>query len=133
MAATYDLSTDVGKVRAIIPDPDIADATFSDEEIEAYLSIEAGSLKRAAALALEVKGTDEAFVLKVLKRLDVQTDGAKLGDFALKRAAALRAQADKADELLTEDEWDGLEVIEMITNPFNAREYAWNEYLRGAV
>jgi hypothetical protein len=131
MAATYDLSTDVGKVRAIIPDPDIGDATFSDEELEAYLTIEAGSLKRAAAMALEVKGTDEAFVLKVLKRLDVQTDGAKLGDFALKRAAALRAQADKLDE--DADAWDGLEVIEMITNPFNAREYVWNEYLRGAV
>ena len=87
-----------------------------------------GGVKRAAAAALESKGTDEAFVLKVVKRLDLQTDGVKLGDFALKRAAMLRAQADKTDEL--EDDWDGFEVVELVTNDFGARQHAYNDILR---
>lgn len=130
MPATYELSTDVGRVRLLIPDTQVDDAVFDDGEIETFLELEVG-VKRAAALALETIATNEALVLKVLKRLDVQTDGAKLLEALLKRAAVLRAQADKADE--DADDWDGFEVIEMVTNAFTARENRWNDYQRGAV
>ena len=55
MAWTYDLATDIGKVRLLISDTDIipvTDAQFSDEEIQVFLTIE-GSVNLAAALALE--------------------------------------------------------------------------------
>ena len=51
MARTYDLNTDVGKVRRDIADTDISDVRFNDEEIQSFLD-EAGTVKAAAGLAL---------------------------------------------------------------------------------
>ena len=52
MAATYDLTTQIGQVRLHIGDTDVAgDHQFSDEEIQVYLS-EGGSPRAAAGLAL---------------------------------------------------------------------------------
>ena len=48
---SYDLATDIGKVRRDIADTDIADAQFSDEELDSWID-EAGSVKAAAGLAL---------------------------------------------------------------------------------
>lgn len=108
-----------------MPDTEITDAVFSDEEITAFLAMESG-VKRAAALALETIATNEALVLKVLQRLDVKTDGAKLAETLMKRCALLRGQA-----AATEDpDWDGLEVVELVTNDFGARQYAYNDILR---
>ncbi len=55
MAHTYDLTTEIGKVRLLIDDRDIdpiTDAQFSDEEIQVFLDI-GGSILMAAAKALE--------------------------------------------------------------------------------
>lgn len=52
MAATYDLTTDIGKVRLLINDTDVSNAHFTDEEITAFLDINS-SINIAAALALE--------------------------------------------------------------------------------
>ena len=55
MTTTYDLTTDIGKVRLKIADTDIVpvtDAHFSDEEIQVFLD-EGGSVLAASALALE--------------------------------------------------------------------------------
>ena len=56
MAHTYDLTTDIGKVRLLIGDTDITpttDAQFSDEEIQAFLDMASASLLTAAGFALE--------------------------------------------------------------------------------
>ena len=56
MAHTYDVTTDIGKVRLLIGDTDISpttDAQFSDEEIQAFLTLADDSVYLAAALALE--------------------------------------------------------------------------------
>ena len=55
MAHTYDLSTDIGKVRLLIGDTDITpttDAQFSDEELQVFLDL-GGSVFMGAAKALE--------------------------------------------------------------------------------
>ena len=55
MAHTYDLTTDIGKVRLLIGDTDITpttDAQFTDEEIQAFLDM-GGSVLMGAAKALE--------------------------------------------------------------------------------
>jgi len=52
MAYTYDISTDIGKIRLIISDKDIADCHFTDEELQVFLTDE-GSINLAAAAALE--------------------------------------------------------------------------------
>jgi len=51
MSATYDLTTDVGKVRRDIADRDIATAHFTDAELQSFVD-EGGSVKAGAGLAL---------------------------------------------------------------------------------
>ncbi len=56
MTATYDLTTNVGKVRLKINDKDITpvtDAHFTDEEIEVFLDEADDDILIASALALE--------------------------------------------------------------------------------
>ncbi len=56
MAHTYDVTTDIGKVRLYIGDTDISpttDAQFSDEEINVFLDMALGSILLAASYALE--------------------------------------------------------------------------------
>lgn len=130
MAFTYVLSTDVGKVRLLIPDRDAANVLFQDEEVETFLVLEAANLKRATALALEAIASDEALVQKVIKTLNLETDGAKTSDALLKRARLLRDQAGAAD--VAADDGAGLfDIAEFAGNPFSERDRLWNEVLRG--
>jgi len=71
---TYDLTTDIGKIRLLISDTDIVpvtDAQFSDEELQAFLTIE-GSVYLAAALALETWATTYS----------MSTDSESIGDYS---------------------------------------------------
>lgn len=118
----YNLSTNVGKIRALIPDNSATSYVFEDEEIEVFYSLEGSSLKRAAALALETIASNEAMVLKVIRLLDIQTDGAKVADALLKRAALLRKQAD--DEETAADA--GFDIAEMVVDQFTYRDKMLN-------
>jgi hypothetical protein len=129
MAYTYDLSSDIGKVRLLIPDNKGAAVppaeqpayyVFEDEEITTFLDMESGHVKRAAALSLETIASNEAMVLKVIKLLDVDTDGAKLSDALLKRADKLRGQAKDEEEESFAGE-DAI-VIGMVVDSFTARQ-----------
>lgn len=126
MSFSYLLSTDVGKVRLLIPDNKAGFYVFEDAEIQAFLTMES-SVKRAAALALETIASNETMVLKVIKLLDIQTDGAKVADALLKRAGLLRGQAD--DEEVAENA--GFDVAEMVVDQFTYREKIGNSFLRG--
>lgn len=128
MAFNYDLTTSTGKIRAVIPDSNATSYVFEDAEIDAFYAIEGNSLKRAAALALETIASNEAMVLKVIRLLDISTDGAKVADSLLKRAALLRTQAN--DEEVAADA--GFDVAEMVVDDFTYRQHWWNERLRGA-
>lgn len=119
MAFTYDLSNSIGKVRLLIPDSQETTAVFSDEEISAFLALESSSVRRATALALETIASNEALTLKVVRLLDVQTDGAKLADSLLKRAATLRQQALEDDGLAGFTQW---EIAEWAVDDFTLRD-----------
>lgn len=97
-----DYTTDVGQVRLLINDTHPADQVFTDDEIAAFLAVEGGSVKLAAAQAIDTIADDEALTSKVIRDHDLTTDGAKTADALRKRAAALRQQAagdaDAADE-----------------------------------
>lgn len=103
-----DFSSPVGQVRVLIPDlrklEDLRDLRneprylFTDEEIEALLTVNSGNVKLAAADACDAIGMDKALQLLVLKTDDKQTDGAKLLAAIVGRARQLRAQA-KEDEM----------------------------------
>jgi hypothetical protein len=119
MAFTYDLSTDVGRIRLLIPDTNWENAVFSDEELTAFLALESASVRRATALALETVAANETMTLKVVRLLDVQTDGAKTGEALLGRATLLRQQA-AADDAATG--FAGFEIAEMVVDDFTWRE-----------
>ena len=122
---TYNLTNDIGKVRLMVPDSKPASYIFEDDEITAFLAIE-GSVKSASALALETIASDQAMVLKVIRLLDLSTDGARVSDALLKRAAELRAQ-DAAADVTGLFDW-----AEMVTNDFSMRERLDAEALRDA-
>ena len=126
MAFTYDLATDAGKVRLMIPDNVVARYVFEDDEIDAFLSIEGSVIKKATALGLETLASNEALVLKVIRLMDLTTDGAKLSDALLKRAAKLREQAE-ADDTGAAFDW-----AELVYDDFSARERIIDEALRDA-
>tara|TARA_R110000764_G_C10860439_1_gene366514 strand:+ start:16 stop:417 length:402 start_codon:yes stop_codon:yes gene_type:complete len=102
-----DYSTAIGQVRLLIPDVEQldnpADATasaeylFNDSQIQAFVTMYASSIKRAAAQAKLVLATSEALINKVISTYDLKTDGAKLG-------AELREQAKQLREEAIEDE-----------------------------
>ena len=126
MTFTYDTSSNRGRVRLLIPDADVSNHVFEDDEIDAFLSLET-DVRRAAALALETIASSQAMTLKVIKLLDLQTDGASVAKSLMTRASALRGQAEDAEAM---EEDGGLEVIEMVTNDFGFRSRVNAEYLR---
>lgn len=103
-----DYTSPIGQVRVLIPDlrklEDLRDLRneprylFTDDEILAFLAINNGNVKRAAADACDAIGMDKSLQLLVLKTDDKQTDGAKLLDAIVKRAKTLREQAREDDE-----------------------------------
>lgn len=125
----YDPTTPAGQVRLLATDTsDVeGDQVFNDPEIDTFLLLEGGNVRRAAAMAIETIATNEALVLKVIRTLDLQTDGAKLADVLLKRAKALRDQAD--DDADTAE--DDFAVAEFADPVFGARTYRRNQYARG--
>jgi hypothetical protein len=126
MTFTYDLATDRGKVRLLIPDRIEDEALFDDDEIDAFLVLEE-SVREATALALETIASDQTLVLKVIKLGDLSTDGPKVSDALRARAADLRSQA--TDEEAEEDS-GAFDVVEMVPNAFSWRERMYNEALR---
>lgn len=124
---SIDFSTDVGKVRLMIPDRDLDNAVFTDEEIDAFLSLE-GDVRRAAAMALETIASDKAATLGITEFLGLKVDGTRASDAILKRAATLRTQAAE-----TESREGGLfDIAEFGFEPFGTRELLHNEILRGS-
>lgn len=86
-APSYDLSTDVGKVRLEIGDTETDTPEFVDEEITYFLSVE-GSVLGAAARACE------ALAAKFARQYDFQTD-----DQRFQRSQMSKQYADLASTL----------------------------------
>ena len=121
----YPIDTDIGKLRLLIPDKESSDYIFADEELEAFLALE-GDIRSAAALALETIAANQALVLKVMRLLDVQTDGARVAEVLMARAALLRKQAE--EEAIAAG--SGFDWAEMLTTDFAVRDRLVNEMLR---
>jgi hypothetical protein len=94
-----DYSTPAGQVRLLIADvsDDPGEQYLSSEQIAGYLTLNAGSVRRAAADALDAIASSEALVSKVIRSQDLQTDGAKLADALRAHADRLRVQAEDTD------------------------------------
>ena len=130
MAATYNLNTAIGKLRLLaIKDTNIADPVFTDEEYEVFLGIEGDNMLRAIARVLETVATSTLYVQKVIRLLDIQTDGAALAQEFRMQAERHRKQADE------EDARDGTNwaIAEQNVSVFSEREIWWNEWMRDGI
>lgn len=94
-----DYSTDIGKVRTLIPDvvEDADGYLFSDEQITVLLGLYNDNIKRAAAQAKDILATDTALLLKVLRTDDLSVNGAATAAELRQQAKQLREQADADD------------------------------------
>lgn len=130
MAFTYDpvLTTDRDKLRRLINDV-VEPAIFADAEVDGFLSMTTSYL-RGAAMALRVIAANDAYVMKVMTRGDLTTNGKATAEGILLAARALDEQADAIDAA---DEEGGFEIAEMVVDDFSWRERIWNQALRGAV
>jgi len=108
---TYNVATDIGRVRLLIPDRDPDNAILTDEEIQCYLDLNegVGAVYYAAAEAVETIASDEVMVLKVIKHNDLQTDGASVARTLMARADRLRR---RGDDLVAVGE-PGFEVVQV--------------------
>jgi hypothetical protein len=129
MTYTTDVSTYIGLVRIRIFDRDATNPVFQDEDITSvFNTLERQSVKRTAAFFLETIATQEALILKVMKNLQLSTDGAKLADSLQKQAKDLRDQADIEDAFTsgsTVFDW-----AEQVFDVFSERERIVKEILR---
>lgn len=127
-----DYTTAAHQVRLLITDPyedsdGSDDQILTDAQVEAFLSLEGANVFRAAALALETIATDQVLVLKVIRTLDVQTDGAKVAAELRARAKDLRSRAD--DDAASLD--DDFAVAEFADPVFGYRDRLNRQILRG--
>lgn len=124
MAFSYDPTTPRGQVRLLIHDTDVDNADnqfFQDAEIDAFLTLNGQNVRLAAAQALDSLAADQAMTLKVIRVLDLQTDGAAVARELRQQAHSLRAQAEQGLEDF--GDYAGLfDWAEMAIDPFQWRE-----------
>jgi len=129
MVTTYTAGsgTNRDRVRLLITDTDMAHAIFQDEEVDEFLALEDQDVRLAAAQALDVIASSEALILKVIKLLDLSTDGKALSEALRAHAKELRRQvAEGSGDMAGLFDW-----AEMALDPFSTRERIYNEGLRG--
>lgn len=127
MTFSTDVTTDIGKMRLIINDREVAYAIYSDEELQAFLDM-AGDVRRAAADALDAMASNQAMVLKVIRLQDLSTDGASVARALREHASRLREQADMADAASGEL----FDVAEWAEDAFQKRQRAYKQWQRSA-
>ncbi len=124
MADTYDLTTDIGKVRLKIADTNTASFIFTDAEIQVFID-ESGDLHNAAAMALYANAADSG-------RLATRKTAGNYTEDLTAIAKELRTLAEKYFELsqygavdtYSEMDWTG-------RGEADYRQRILNKYIRG--
>lgn len=118
-----DYTSPAGQVRLLIADTDEANLLLNDEQIAAFLRLEGGNVKLAAAQALDAIASSEALISKKITTVDgASTDGPAVAAELRQRAQALREQA--AEGLGGDDEdAGGLMIVDF--DPAAAYRNRW--------
>lgn len=112
-----DYGTPVGQVRLLIPDVATEDGTdgtdyvFSDDQIEAFLSVGKDNILRSAAYAMLALANNEALILKHVKSYDLQVSGPAVADALRKNAAELMARAREEDDEANEGAFQIVDLV----------------------
>lgn len=111
------LTSDLRRVRLLIADTDPAYRLFRVDELQDFLDMEGGSVKLAAASALETIARSEALKSKVIRSQDLSTDGAKLAAELRASAGELRRQV-QTGEGSEEGGFDVVDFVDPSTLPY---------------
>lgn len=125
MAFTYDVSTDTGKVRLITADSRDDGHILEDDEVAAFLALNGGNVRLAAADALDTIASNESLVQKAIKLLDLQTNGPAVAADLRKAAASQRAIAYGDLNLANTDA--GFDIAFNPQTTWQDEEYAWHD------
>lgn len=127
MAFTADLSTDVGKVRLLLADLDSSAPVFPDDaQIQAFLDLELGDIKCAAALGMETVAGNKAMTMRFIQLLDLKlVNGADVAKGLLTAAQRFRDTSN--------NDWSGFDIAEVTDDSiFVLREKYWKLLVSGA-
>lgn len=128
--APPDYTTDVGKVRVLLGDTNPTDISlgegtylyFSDDEINAFLTMYGDNVKLAAARCLETIASSQALLLKSWSSDDLTVNGDRITESLRKLAAQLR------EEALVDESNEYFNMIAMFIDDNDdgeADEYPW--------
>ena len=95
---TYDLGTNVGRVRLLVADTDIDACTFPDDEVSYALTAEGNVVKRAAGLLYEILAGNRSRLAVRVTRGPVSEDLTQVANNLRQQAALWRVQADEEDD-----------------------------------
>jgi len=93
MSFTFDLSTNVGKVRNLIGDTNASDFQLTDEEITSILGLKANDIFYSAAICLKRIAADKSLVAKRIKAGNYEEDPKQIVEGLLKVAANYEEEA----------------------------------------
>jgi hypothetical protein len=93
MAFTYDISTNRGKVRALITDVDSTDYVFEDAEVDAFITLAPSNLFSAAALLCETWARSRSKLAASMRGADGSVTARYSMGSLLALAASLRSAA----------------------------------------
>ena len=113
-----DYTTDLGKVRAAIPDIS-ADPVLTDDQITAFLSVAGDNIYGAIAMSMRAIATEMTLLYKYVKTDDLLVDGPKMALALLESAKSYEGKASVSSGFFTlvpsqyvlEDPWYSLEVL----------------------
>lgn len=116
-------SAEQRQVRLLISDTDTSNRFFSTSEIDDFLAMNASSVRRAAAQALDTMAANEAMVSKKIRTQDLSTDGPAVAEALRKQAAELRRQADAGED--SDGDSFGFEIVEYTPYPQRPELTEW--------
>lgn len=114
-------------MRLFLDDTQEQFAAFQDEDLNALLNAEGGSVKLAASDGLLILAKNRAWILQKITMLDLTTDGAAVAAEMRAEAKELRRQA------LEEDPSGQFDWAEQVGNAFSERDRIYKQFLRGAI
>jgi hypothetical protein len=133
MTVSYDLTTDVGKVRLNTFGDDTGNPIFQDEELQAFIDQEV-HIKLACARVLMVVASRQAYILKVITNMGLSTNGAALAAEFRAQAKALRDEV--KDEQAAQDaatDETGFDIAEMVVDQNTLEDVILNDIRRSSL
>lgn len=109
-APVLDPTTDTGMVRLLVADTNPDALLLTDPQISALLLMESGSVKLAAAQALDSIASSEALLSKKIRTQDLSTDGPAVAAELRARATELRRQVETGEG----DDTIGLDIVDFV-------------------